>query len=614
MSIELPSASLDCLDVLVAHGALLLDPSAMGNLACASPALRKSTELAFKQLFQTVASLKAARRGVTWNHEEGLLPCFANPAPHVIARCGWGGACKCLFTTACAHCGGIGSAANPFTMLRTCSACARSVQSSFVCTVTKAKEHFLLSAKDVRDMGAIAVPAIPCFGRTADGMTTPMLLLSAVVDAAVEKHGDADKLAAQIEAKEAAALARYSKTLSTDKPMKKKPKIAGMTKRPLNALASINSWQGNDMTIGYVSPRTRRVYKQGRFTNVSEWVYKHCTPCRLAACRQCGSEEQMIIHEGLEHRGTISGKMQNFDNVNEFTPRDAPTCRIPTALAALPELAELMKGAQMQHGGECHEGPWNFVTMKNCLFTFGGCRIAVDLYLSGSHEDGTNGYLRIYGGRSEAGSPAASLVNRSFGVFDGGSSEASTATFAALTTALGLQETTPACLIAMLLAHTEIPAHLQAVQAELLNALLCRATTTEVMLQREDFQAAAAARGSAEGGAQATVTTFKQLREEGLSKKEAMARLHERAAGDERQHAEDERQRVEAKERMAQARGAVFCAGEVPCASICSTMPVFAGALNHLMEVRYARSSGGWRRWPTNALRFGLSRTVCLRE
>ena len=28
------------------------------------------------------------------------------------------------------------------------------------------------------------------------------------------------------------------------------------------------------------------------------------------------------------------------------------------------------------------------------------------------------------------------------------------------------------------------------------------------------------------------MTTFKQLREEGLSKKEAMARLHERAAGD----------------------------------------------------------------------------------
>ena len=128
-------------------------------------------------------------------------------------------------------------------------------------------------------------------------------------------------------------------------------------------------------------------------------------------------------------------------------------------------------------------------------------------------------------------------------------------------------------------------------------------------------------RFAAEGVAQATLTTFKQLREEGLSKKEAMARLHERAAGDERQHAEDERQRVEAKERMAQARGAVFCAGEVPCASICSTMPVFAGALNHLMEVRYARSSGGWRRWPTNALRFGLHpplaglrRTVCLRE
>ena len=608
MSIEPPSASLDCLDVLVAHGALLLDPSAMGNLACASPALRKSTELAFKQFFQSVVSLKAARRGVTWNHEEGLLPCFANPAPHVIARCGWGGACKCLFTTACAHCGGIGSAANPFTMLRTCSACSLSVQSSFVCTVTKAKEHFLLSAKDVRDMGAIAVPAIPCFGRTADGMTTPMLLLSAVVAAAVEKHGDADNLAAQIEAKEAAAHARYTKTLSTDKPMKKKPKIVGMTKRPLNALASINSLQGNDMTIGYVSPRTRRVYKQGRYTDVFEWVYKHCTPCRLEACRQCGSEEQMIIHEGLEHRGTISGKMQNFDNVNEYAPRDAPTCRIPTALVALPELAELMKGAQMQHGGECHElrlDDWsNFVTMKNCLFTFGGCRIAVDLYLSGSEEVGTSGYLRIYWGRSEAGSPAASLVNRSFGGYGGGSSEASTATFAALTTALGLQETTPACLIAMLLAHTDILAHLRAVQADLLNALLCRATATEVMLQREDVQAAAAARGSAEGGAQATVTTFKQLREEGLSKKEAMARLHERAAGDDRQRAEDERQRVEAKERVAQARGAVFCAGEAPCASICSTMPVFAGALNRLMEVRYAYYAGGQR----------ISRTVCLRE
>ena len=100
------------------------------------------------------------------------------------------------------------------------------------------------------------------------------------------------------------------------------------------------------------------------------------------------------------------------------------------------------------------------------------------------------------------------------------------------------------------------------------------------------------------------MTTFKQLREEGLSKKEAMARLHERAAGDDRQRAEDERQRVEAKERVAQARGAVFCAGEAPCASICSTMPVFAGALNCLMEVRYAYYAGGQR----------MSRTVCLRE
>ena len=515
------TAALDCLDVLVSHGALLLDPRAMGKLACASPVLRKTTELAFKQLFKSVASLKSVRGGVTWNLEDGLLPCFANPAPHVIARCGWGGACKCVITTTCAHCGGIGSKANPFTMLRTCSACARSVQSSFVCTVAKAKEHFLLSAKDVRDMDVIAVPALSCFGRTADGATTPMLLLSAVVAVAVEKHGDADNLAAKIEAKEATALARYTKTLSTAKPMKKKPKITGMTKRPLDALASIRSWQGNDMTIGYVSPRTCMVYKQGRYTEVSEWVYKHCMVCSHQTCQQRGSDEQMIIHEGLEHRGTISGKMHNFDNVNEYTPRDAPTCRIPTALAALPELTELMKGAQMQHGGECHATEWNFLKMKNCLFTFGGCRIAADLYLRGNDETRSSGYLRIY--CQIAGSPAASLVNRSFGGYPHCSSEASTETFAALTAALQLQETTPACLIAMLLAHTEILTELQSTKPTALIGAVCSNTAAEAMKrQREAYRA----RRPAEGGSQATVmAAFKQLREEGLSTKEAMARL-----------------------------------------------------------------------------------------
>ena len=165
------------LGVVVQHGATLFHPRDLAQLAATSSAPSEAVEIAFDALFQHVA----ARAG------KDLRACFAKPTRGVIDSCGWGRACKCVFTAECAHCGGIGGYANPLTMTRTCCACADTEQSTFACTLAAATSRFKLDAEDAATLKA---------AHLHDGSI--VVLISDAVALAFEKWCGAGGLATQI--------------------------------------------------------------------------------------------------------------------------------------------------------------------------------------------------------------------------------------------------------------------------------------------------------------------------------------------------------------------------------------------------------------------------------
>ena len=491
------SRLLPILDVLVQHNVLLLHPRDIGRLAASCSALGETASSAFERLFKFVATLKLPPRSPhingephTWAGEKGLLSCFADPAPSVIQSCGWGAACKCVFTVKCAHCGNLGGFANPFTMTRTCFECADAEQSMATCDLVLAKHCFMLADEDVLALkvahvpsskggaaalrqqlhqlhklqelqqlqqqvsalelhklqrlgqpeqatqaaaggGAAVVAAAAAAAAAVAAAAVPRVLLCDVMELAFEKWDGADGLTAQ--------LAEGNET----------------TDQLLHRLSQIKNAASSCLPIGYLcgAGRKHTLYVYQRW----EWEYAHGNKC--SSCCVSGPRMLVELHNKLTHRGDD----HHFDEedirtyFNEYAPRGPPEQPIPHALAALPELSALMARAQMSRGGDDDFGDDGNTYSRNCLFTFDRCLIAADLYEFASMA--TFGSLEIY--CQILGHPPVSLVRFDYGEhegFRGPDHVASEIQFSELMAVLELRETLPSDLIAMLMAHADIPA------------------------------------------------------------------------------------------------------------------------------------------------------------
>jgi hypothetical protein len=387
-----------------------------------------------------------------------------------------------------------------------------------------------------------------------------MLLLADAQAAAFAKHGGADGLAAAIAAKKAAALSRYDESQSTDKPMKKRPKIQHMSERPADnprqagltgglncllvgtvtvvrksrghcwpkrdkspfmfysvvarlkltkespnlafgTLATLIGAQWRELADDDKKPYEKEAakdkarYEKEKAVYARKWRYAHGEKCDKPGCDASGPpralasgdvfdpvdengecanggmaayhrEEKFAsngagmsfieMHADLEHRGSTGGQI---DDISDHAARGPPAhIRIPSALAALPELTALLSSASLQHGGISAGGGFDGGrSSRNCLFTFeGGSKIAVDFNSSWGGGIG-GGSLSIYG--QVVG--AAPVCYARYGFGEGSASdqrsdyiEAGPGQFAVLLNALGQRETSAPQLIAMLMTHS----------------------------------------------------------------------------------------------------------------------------------------------------------------
>jgi hypothetical protein len=103
----------------------------------------------------------------------------------------------------------------------------------------KAKEAFLLAASDLSKLA------------TADHGSGIVLALEDVRDSSFAKWGGEAGLEAEFDKRKKKALAKFEAKKQTDKPMKKKPKVATLSSRPMDDLAQIKFWAGNVLPIGF---------------------------------------------------------------------------------------------------------------------------------------------------------------------------------------------------------------------------------------------------------------------------------------------------------------------------------------------------------------------------
>ena len=440
---------LHALDVFIEYSSpSMLAVRDIGSIAVVSTTFKGVANNAFERLFRHIAPLECevTPSSRTWDKEKGALPCFAKPPPSVIAGCGgWGTACKCLLIPRCAFCGAGSNTANPLTLVRNCKECAKTEE--LACGVVKAKEHFLLAPKDIAPLRTAHVPAVPWFGRALkDGQTTPMLLMIDVGTAALQKWGSADALATQIASKKAAAHARYDKSQGTAKPQKKRPKIQHLTERPFDEQKLISSHYGNAVPIGSVAWSEQH----------KAWQYQHGCTCK--SCDVTGTMVDVSEHYYLRHR----------DQMPERFPSRKPP-RMFAITPAQPELTACLASGSAQHYGSnsaAFDQFGNYVDQarrRGGVYTFKGCTVSVDFegmtpprqfaeygYGLACDTGATRWTIEICAEIGRAAAVVLAKMNQS-GVVR---REATPRHFDALASALGLERTSAAELIAALMART----------------------------------------------------------------------------------------------------------------------------------------------------------------
>lgn len=293
------SPGLDAIHALLNHDHTLLNIRELGKLSISSREMASIFDQAgvWKQIFESTAlagremthvpSNTHARR--TWNGEPGLLECFSTPDEGVIGRVGYKKAAGCLRSKVCHVCYKMAADANPLTMARVCKPCAAGDEGSFIISKYKAKEAFLLGEKDVKELPSASFAShTPVSGKEC---TSVVLLVSDVKVAAFAKYDNANGLAAEFAKRTNAAVQRYTKSQSTDKPQKKRPKIEKMSWRPADDVSQIAAWTGPSLPIGTAF-----------FNEYSgdDKVVKMAHSAKCNICDSMGLVNDLVMHERLE--------------------------------------------------------------------------------------------------------------------------------------------------------------------------------------------------------------------------------------------------------------------------------------------------------------------------
>ena len=365
------SLGLAAIQTLLDHDPTLLNIREIGRLSTCSHKLAAAVDATsvWKKVFERASNagrkydfLRSNGRNnhkyQFWSGEKGLLGCFSDPSEAVIEKIGYKRAAACLLTKSCARCGRIAGNANPLTMERLCCPCFKDDEASFMIAKSKAKEAFLLSEKDVKQLETKA--QFPDRNFAGKDCTSTVLLMSEVKSAAFEKYGGADGLAEEIGKRKRAAEERFQKSQKTAKPQKKRSKIERLSDRPAENPTR------NEYTLGHGLPI-------GTFYDLGRTKMEPSSLCNK--CPVSGAVEDICMHEKLEH-----GFVTNFLGTTENPPTQCPEFKGLTSLGKMPgatkELVELFSGASVEFIRVDDE----YEKRKVCLLSFGdsGVKVSVD--------------------------------------------------------------------------------------------------------------------------------------------------------------------------------------------------------------------------------------------
>ena len=264
----------------------------------------------------------------------------------------------------------MASTASPLLMKRHCDSCYDENQDLWLIAKSKAKEAFLLTEKDCKDLRSAS------FGTTGLGgnaQTSVVLLISEVMAASFAKYGGADGLAAEFATKKQKAVAKYMKTLQTDKPQKKRPKIESVSDRPAENLASLRYYFGS---LVLPIPSIMTWYRGSNGMT-------HATKCKV--CKARGTVCDVLMHERLEHFPFPPQQEDGDEIVLEACgPAEGVSRSIPEEMNPAAELVELFANGTINHEYGSKKVEWEGMD-TGCVrkqyishMTFGNATVVVD--------------------------------------------------------------------------------------------------------------------------------------------------------------------------------------------------------------------------------------------
>ena len=381
-----------------------------------------------------------------------MLRCFLVPDEKVIARVGFKRAAGCLLSKSCFLCEKMAANANPITFTRVCKPCASAYEASFLISKSKAKEAFLLGEKDIKVLPSAAFESETVAGKDCIGS---LLLMSDVKEAAFAKYGGADGLAAEFVRRTRTAVERYTKSQSTAKPQKKRPKIEKLSTRPTENLQQL-AFYNSSLPIG-----TAFVERANGFLTDGKLQLKmdHSVTCKV--CDRMGLCSDVIMHERLEHgldmilRGVEPQPRQEPAGLS--TPEEVPgvTDELTRLLANATIVYTRAIEEEQTDAFDCHHVSTSCLISLNSLRTALGDQrdkitVCVDEY-RGYNECEWGNFNLCY--QLSSGGVPFKLLELGIGENCEDKMEAATHRFEDLIQALGLTQTDPAQLLVTLVSR-----------------------------------------------------------------------------------------------------------------------------------------------------------------
>ena len=252
-------AILAAFQTVLTHGSKYLTTLELGRVSiCSKTTLDLAEECVWLSVFQQAAAAgttcvrdevifgdwEESHVPVSWMGEQGILDCFTNPDPCILASVGYKHASRCLLSKTCFHCGKMAGSANPIAMIRVCGTCAESNQEFWLMSKSKAKEAFLLSDKDISALPSASFPYSTSKKPDAKVGTSVVLLISHAMEASYAKYGGENGLAVEISKRKVKASRNYEKRAQSNVPQKKRSNIEQLSDRPANDLASLRHFFG----------------------------------------------------------------------------------------------------------------------------------------------------------------------------------------------------------------------------------------------------------------------------------------------------------------------------------------------------------------------------------